>query len=482
MKSIVKENAIEKRVVGMSEREKDEKKEVMNKFSFRGLVRQAVLYLFVIAVSVCLIFLLFKWDAIRKSFQGILRILAPVIAGLVIAYVLLPVVEFVERRLMRMKYFKEHKNGLKASKMVRGLAVAAAMIFAVGILFILGYLIIPQLVRSIAQIIVRFPLYTQQISEWFSYIQSEGRVSQDIENFVNQGLDYFLAWMQNDLYPQIRIGINTFTMSVMNVLQFFYNLLIGAIISIYVMMSAKTFTGQAKKFTYAVMKPDMANGFIDVIRHCNQIFGGFISGKLIDSAIIGVVCFIVLNLIDMPYAMLVSVIVGVTNIIPFFGPYIGAIPSLILISLTDLKQGIIFLIFIIILQQIDGNILGPKILGNSTGLSPFWVVFAILVGGGVFGFPGMLLGVPVFGVFYYLIKTFVEYALYKKRMPLETKVYIEAEGYDSETGTLVYCGNGNETRKERREKYGSYKNISIERDKKREEQALRREEEGKGSK
>lgn len=172
----------------------------------------------------------------------------------------------------------------------------------------------------------------------------------------------------------------------------------------------------------------------------------------------------------MPYAMLVSVIVGVTNVIPFFGPYIGAIPSVILIGLTNFRQGIIFLVFIIILQQIDGNILGPKILGNSTGLSPFWVVFAILVGGGVFGFPGMLLGVPVFAVIYYLIKTFVEYALYKKRMPLETQKYIRADGYDIETEELIYSDNAAETRKERRERYGSYKNVSIERDKKREKQ------------
>lgn len=278
---------------------------------------------------------------------------------------------------------------------------------------------------------------------------------------------------QNVFIRSFGAGINTFTLSIMNVLQFLYNIIVGAIISIYVMMSTNTFTGQAKKIAYAVLKPDIANSMIEVVRHCNQIFGGFITGKLIDSAIIGVVCFIVLNLIQMPYAMLVSVIVGVTNVIPFFGPYIGAVPSLILISLTDLKQGAIFLIFIIVLQQIDGNILGPKILGNSTGLSPFWVVFSILVGGGVFGFPGMLLGVPVFAVIYYLIKTFVEYALYKKRMPLETQSYIRADGYDMESGQLIYSDNAAETRKERREKYGSYKNVSIERDKKREERTLR---------
>ena len=324
-------------------------------------------------------------------------------------------------------------------------------------------MVVPQLLISVSQIIYRFPSYTRQVAGWLEYIQADGQISEDIQNLIKQGMEFFQTWMKNDLYPRIMDGINVFTSSMMNIFGFLYNTVIGVIISIYVLMSTETFTGQAKKITYALLKPDMANSVIDVVRHSNQIFSGFIIGKLIDSAIIGVVCFVVLNLIHMPYAMLVSVIVGVTNIIPFFGPYIGAIPSVLLISLTDLKQGAIFLVFIIILQQIDGNILGPKILGDSTGLSPFWVIFAILLGGGLFGFPGMLLGVPVFAVIYYLVKTFIEYMLYKKKMPLETPSYTEAEGYDTETQQLIYI-NADETAKERRERYGSYKNIRIERD------------------
>jgi predicted PurR-regulated permease PerM len=447
-----------------------EKKENNEKLSIHSVIRQAMIYLFVIAVSVIFVFILFKWSDIHKWFNGLLRILAPVIAGLVIAYILLPVVEFVERRLQKMAWVKNSKKPVRMKQIVRGLSVACALILALGIIFILGYMVFPQLVSSIAQIIRRFPSYTRQVTEWLESLQYEGQFSKDIQDIINQGMTYLQKWMQNDFYPQLRTGINTFTLSLMNVLQFLYNIVIGAIISIYVMMSVDTFTGQAKKIAFAVLKPDLANSMIDVLRHCNQIFGGFITGKLIDSAIIGVICFVVLNLIHMPYAMLVSVIVGVTNIIPFFGPYIGAVPSVLLIGLTDVKQGIVFLIFIIILQQIDGNILGPKILGNSTGLSPFWVVFSILVGGGLFGFPGMLLGVPVFAVIYYLVKTFVEYALYKKHMPLDTKDYVRAEAYDAGEKRLVYSERADETRKERRERYGTYKNVSIERDKRREEQ------------
>ena len=429
---------------------------------FRKGLRQAAVYIFVIFVTVLFIFILFKWAAIKNGFGVLMKILAPVIFGLAIAYILMPVANFIQRKLLEVSFFKK-RTEKKKGNMARGISVAFTIVFAIGIVVILGYMVVPQLLISVSQIIYRFPSYTRQVAGWLEYIQADGQISEDIQNLIKQGMEFFQTWMKNDLYPRIMDGINVFTSSMMNIFGFLYNTVIGVIISIYVLMSTETFTGQAKKITYALLKPDMANSVIDVVRHSNQIFSGFIIGKLIDSAIIGVVCFVVLNLIHMPYAMLVSVIVGVTNIIPFFGPYIGAIPSVLLISLTDLKQGAIFLVFIIILQQIDGNILGPKILGDSTGLSPFWVIFAILLGGGLFGFPGMLLGVPVFAVIYYLVKTFIEYMLYKKKMPLETPSYTEAEGYDTETQQLIYI-NADETAKERRERYGSYKNVRIERD------------------
>lgn len=170
----------------------------------------------------------------------------------------------------------------------------------------------------------------------------------------------------------------------------------------------------------------------------NEIFGGFIIGKIIDSAIIGVLCFIGLTLMDMPYTLLVSVIVGVTNVIPFFGPYIGAIPSATLILLTDPRMGIYFIIFIIALQQFDGNVLGPKILGNSTGLSAFWVVFSILIAGGLFGVPGMILGVPTFAVVYYIVDMLIAHKLEKRKLPVETDAYDEFS-YVETDGTFIHA-------------------------------------------
>ena len=173
------------------------------------------------------------------------------------------------------------------------------------------------------------------------------------------------------------------------------------------------------------MKAEHANMLLHITKKSNEIFSGFLIGKIIDSAIIGVLCFICLSALKMPYTLLVSVIVGVTNVIPFFGPYIGAIPSAVLILLEEPKMGIYFIIFIIVLQQIDGNIIGPKILGNSTGLSAFWVVFAILVGGGLFGIPGMILGVPTFAVIYYIVAMIINQRLEAKNLPQSSEYYDE---------------------------------------------------------
>ena len=216
------------------------------------------------------------------------------------------------------------------------------------------------------------------------------------------------------------------------------NIMIGVIISVYLLVSKQKFVGQGKKVLYALFYERQANNILEVVRKSHSIFSGFISGKLIDSLIIGVLCFIGMSIMKMPYIPLVSVLVGVTNVIPFFGPYLGAIPSILLILLISPGKGIMFLIFIIILQQLDGNIIGPKILGSSTGLSAFWVIFAILIGSGLFGIIGMIAGVPVFAVIYYLIKTGLEYSLRKKNLPTDTKEYENLDYIETGKHTLIY--------------------------------------------
>ncbi len=199
--------------------------------------------------------------------------------------------------------------------------------------------------------------------------------------------------------------------------------IIGFIVAIYLLISKETFIAQARKVMYAIFPKNVGKSVLRVSARINNTLSGFLSGKLVDSFIIGTICFIVMRIFSWDFAVLISVIIGVTNIIPFFGPFFGAIPSALLLLMAAPRQVIPFVIFIIILQQVDGNILGPKILGDSTGLSPFWVMFAIFVGGGLFGFAGMLLGVPIFAVVYALFSEFVAYLLKKKKLSHRTSDY-----------------------------------------------------------
>ena len=203
-----------------------------------------------------------------------------------------------------------------------------------------------------------------------------------------------------------------------------WNLLIGLIISVYLLVSKESFAGQSKKIIYAIWEEETANKLISNIRFVNATFGGFINGKLVDSLIIGLICFIGMTLLQLPYPLLISVIVGITNIIPFFGPYLGAIPSIVLILMVNPKQALYFAIFVLILQQFDGNFLGPKILGNKTGLSSFWVIFSITLFGGYWGILGMAIGVPVFAVIYAGIKALVNQQLVKRGFSTNTKDYM----------------------------------------------------------
>ena len=225
----------------------------------------------------------------------------------------------------------------------------------------------------------------------------------------------------------LTVGLYTLVMEL-------FHAVIGVIVSVYILFGKETFINQSKKATYAIFPTERANLLIHIAVKTNEIFGGFIIGKIIDSIIIGILCFIGTSLLNMPYAMLVSVIVGMTNVIPFFGPYIGAIPSAVLIALADPMKGVYFLIFILLLQQFDGNILGPKILGNSTGLSAFWVIVSILLGGGLFGILGMLFGVPAFAVIYYIVKLFLDNQLEKKKLPTESECY-NGDSYVDNDGT-----------------------------------------------
>ena len=245
--------------------------------------------------------------------------------------------------------------------------------------------------------------------------------------------DNFTSWLTDKVLPQVGSFVTNLTSGVYTVFRTVYNLVIGIIVSVYLLSDLEHFGAAFKRLLYSLFSIETAEKLLDGIRFTDRTFMGFINGKLLDSAIVGLICYIFCAVVQMPYALLVSVIVGITNIIPFFGPLIGAIPSAFIILMVNPFQCLIFIVFVIILQQIDGNFIGPKILGSSVGISGFWVMFSIILGAGLFGFWGMLLGVPVFVVIYTVINNAVERRLRRGDLPVEVEEYRDLDHIDAVT-------------------------------------------------
>ena len=407
-------------------------------WNIRPYLAVGLISLLVIALSIMFFFLIYRYNGLAENWKKLMGILQPISIGLIIAYLINLIVKLEEKYLLPLfeKWFKRPE---KAKKAARGISVAGAILFMLVIIGVLLQMVLPELFFSIEKMVVQLPGQVDTFFAWAeTYFHSDGEWSQYLEQGLSKAVEYFENWAKTDFLPQTKNMLASLTTGVISVVKVLFNFIIGIIVSVYVLMSKETFVGQVKKLIYTLMPADKGNVVVATVRKSNEIFGGFISGKILDSAIIGVLCFIGLSILKMPYALLVSVIVGVTNIIPFFGPYIGAIPSALLIMLANPLQGLYFIIFILVLQQLDGNVIGPRILGESTGLSSFWVIFAILIGGGLFGFMGMILGVPVFATFYYLMQKLTAYILRKKGLPEQSEVYIEVTKVDPVTKQLDY--------------------------------------------
>lgn len=399
------------------------------------------LIVFVVATLLILVFfLLYRYAEFKESLGQLTYVLQPVLIGLVIAYLINPIMKFYEKYLMKLlDSNSSDKKRKKNKKFVRTIATIGALFTLLLIIGTLIGLVVPELVDSIEKMATTMPKQVDSFVEWSNEVlDSDNEIIQQIETMFLNFTDYFEKWLKEKLLPQTQTYIASITTGIIGVVKVLFNFIVGLIISLYVLMEKEVFTGQIKKLIYAIFPASSGNAIITTVRKSNAIFSGFIIGKIIDSAIIGVLCYIVLLIMDMPYTLLVSVIVGVTNVVPFFGPYIGAVPSAILITIANPIQGVYFVIFILILQQIDGNIIGPKIIGDSTGLSSFWVVFAIIVAGGLFGILGMILGVPTFAVLYYIMQNFEKYLLKRKNLPTESADYIMAESLNVDDGTLIY--------------------------------------------
>ncbi len=391
----------------------------------------------VFCCCIIVVCVLFRFSAIKGAIGGFMNIAQPILYGLAIGYLMNPIMMFIERGILKIVEKKGTKN--KYRHLIRTLSSILAVIVFILVIAALLSMVIPQVVSNISHLVDTLPAqvnsFIVHMSEWRF---GNNEITAYIETYLTSIVDWLEDWLRNSILPQAKDYAASITNGVINMLNALKNIIIGLVVSIYVMCEKERFEGQSKKIIFSVLPSRAANQVIQIFHTTNNIFGGFIKGKLLDSLIIGIICYIVLSIIQMPYTLLVSVIVGFTNIIPFFGPFIGAIPSTFLILLSDPLYALYFVIFVVVLQQVDGNIIGPKILGDSTGLSSFWVMFAILVGSGLFGVFGMLFGCPVFAVIYYMIQKLVTFLLRKKSMPLETEVYIEATGVDPTSNQLWY--------------------------------------------
>lgn len=383
-------------------------------------------------------FLLLRAGHISGVLQKFIHVSKPIIYGLAIAYLLNPIVKAIDHKFVPFLE-KRFPNFKQAKSLSRGVGILLSILILVAVIVALFNMMIPELYRSVRDMIMTVPSQLNKFIMALSEMNTDSSpIGNVVQSVMTEATNFIQNWLRTDLLTQINDLMSGLTVGILSIMREIMNFLIGLIVSAYVLFSKERFSKQSKKITYALLKADQANMLLHLTIKSNEIFGGFIIGKIIDSIIIGVLCFIGLSILKMPYTLLVSVIVGVTNVIPFFGPYIGAIPSAILILLTEPKMGIYFIIFIIALQQFDGNVLGPKILGDSTGLSAFWVVFSILIGGGLFGVPGMILGVPTFAVIYYIVGMIINHRLEKKKLPQNTEAYDEYSYVESD-GTYVHA-------------------------------------------
>ena len=379
---------------------------------------------------------------LTKALKSLVSILSPFVWGFAIAYLLRPFCRFFENKMflpLGGKLFAKSKKPEKNQKAFgRTMSVLLSEVVLLAILTALLWLIIPQLYSSIEGIVLNSQTYYNTLVGYVEkFLKDYPEVEKYLVSVLGDMSDALMKWVKDTLLPQMNIAVTGITSSVYYILKGIYNILIGFIVSVYVLYSKEIFGAHAKKILYSIFTLEAAERILDGLDFTDKTFMGFIVGKILDSAIIGVLCYIACAILKMPYALLVSVIVGVTNVIPFFGPFIGAVPSALIILMAQPSKCLVFIVFVFLLQQFDGNILGPKILGNTTGINGFWVMFSIILGAGIFGFMGMLVGVPVFVVIYTGIKYAVNRKLKRSGLPVDSDVYVKMDHIDPQTGEPV---------------------------------------------
>ena len=376
----------------------------------------------VIAASILFYFCLAHVGFIISFLGKLIKILMPLIFGLVLAYIMHPIVNLFEEKVL---------NKIEKENVRRNLSIFCTLVVIIGLLASLISIIIPQLLMSIQSLIINLPVYFNDLE---SAIVSWLKDNSDLERSVLENYDivvtYLTTSLNNVVLPMADAAIDKLSSGVFGIFSFLFNFAVGTVFAVYILANTTNFAAGIRKILYSFFEIKKVDEFIDEIKHINNVFGHFMVGKICDSTIVATITFLFLMIFKFPYPLLIAVIIGLTDLIPYFGPYIGTVPSAILICLVSPVKAITFILFIIVLQQIDGNLITPRIQKQATGLPSFWVLFAITLFGGLFGVIGLLIGVPCFTIIYELVVEQIEKRLRNRKLPTNTEPYLRKKKID----------------------------------------------------
>ena len=396
----------------------------------------------VLAAAVLLVFLFVQREDFKNAFNTIRKAAAPAIYGAVFAYLMNPLMTFIETKLRHI-FYKRAKNITKINRVRRVISIVLTLLFVLLLIGFLMYMLIPEVTATVTNLITDLPEQYRNLEKWYLGLEIRNtRAGAFIDNGIVKVGEYIEDFINNRLVDTATDIMKPILSGVKNVFGVLYNVFIGLIFSIYILGYKEKLVGITKKVIFSIIKRKPSNVIMRVARQCHVKFTTSFTGKIIDSFIVGLICFLGMLIFKFPYAVLISVVVGFTNIIPFFGPIIGAAPCAFLILVISPIKCLYFIIMIIVIQQLDANVLTPKIVGDSIGLSPIWVLFACVFFGSLWGVAGMLLAVPLMACIYMIVKEIVEYRLYRKGLETETSYYETLE-YEDETEVIrINTANG----------------------------------------
>lgn len=408
------------------------KRKIQNEYIYWGIT-----VLSVIALGILFYFTILRFDNIIKIIGKILYIFRPLLYGIIIAFILTQSFNFFNRKFTKL-LSKRSKDTIKVKKESKIISISISILILLLILFWIFYLLIPKLLISVVGIVEMLPDSIVKVESWLENIlKGNPAIENIILTMINDSSKSILSYLSEGILPKMENIVTTVTVGLNGMYEFLRDFTIGIVFSVYLLINKNKYVSEMKKFIYTFLGIKKGNSLLQGARYSYKIFNGFIKGKLLTSVALGIVCYIAMILFKMPYAALISLIVAITNIIPFFGPIIGWVPGVILLLLINPIQALYFTIIIIVLQQIEGNILSPKIVGDSIGLSGFWVLFSIMIFGGIFGLVGMIIGVPIFAIFYHFASYQLKKYLAKKDLPSETADYEDLKYIDETTKKVV---------------------------------------------